>query len=196
MKKTTILIYQDATCPRKGLRIATPEEWTAILTENKGQPMSERRCFIEDSFEDSGVIDRMFIEVSYSQYLEWHRQRVEEMRNREEGKQYLHISLDCKVGHSGDLTMIDILEYNSSLEDAAVEEITMGQLRAALSEWRPWANELLDFYISGQKKQCAKIICDREGLSPQTLSQRKMAFERFVADFYAIKKISNRGVKN
>lgn len=84
--------------------------------------------------------------------------------------QYHHISLNCNVGDSGGLTVEEILEYDATLRDAAEEEMTMCQLRAALSEWRPWANELLDFYLLGKKKQCAKIICDREGVSAKTLS--------------------------
>ena len=63
MKRTTILIYKDITDPKKGLREATQGEWSDILRGNKGLPMCQRRCFIEDSFEDCGFVDRMFIEV-------------------------------------------------------------------------------------------------------------------------------------
>ena len=86
MKRTTILIYKDITAPKRGLKQATQKEWSAILKSNKGLPMCKRRCFIEDSFEDCGVIDRMFIEVPYLQYLSWHKEKMAQQRNCEAGK--------------------------------------------------------------------------------------------------------------
>ena len=92
MKKTTILIYKDITDPKRGLREATQEEWNAIMQGNKGLPMCQRRCFMEDSFEDCGVIDRMFIEVPYAKYLVWHKEKMGQERNRVRGKEYTHFS--------------------------------------------------------------------------------------------------------
>lgn len=101
MKKTTILIYKDMNDPKKGLMEATQEEWSAILKSNRGLPMCERRCFIEDSFEDCGVIDRMFIEASYVAYMEWHKEETQRNRNRKRKEDCQHLSIDCPLTWRG-----------------------------------------------------------------------------------------------
>ena len=108
MKRTTILIYKDITDPKKGLREATQGEWSAILRGNKGLPMRERRCFMEDSFEDCGVIDRMFIEVSYEEYCCWNRENTLSYRNRKAGENFGILSLDISTKNSEGSDLKDV----------------------------------------------------------------------------------------
>lgn len=109
MKRTTILIYKDSTDPKKGLKEATQKEWSAILKSNKGLPMCKRRCFIEDSFEDCGVVDRMFIEVSYDAYKEWHIEDALKGKNMTAKKEYRLLSMDCQIKGSDGETLMDTL---------------------------------------------------------------------------------------
>ena len=46
--RITYLVYENAQNGRK-LRIATKEEWSQIMEENRGLPCDKRRYFIEDS---------------------------------------------------------------------------------------------------------------------------------------------------
>ena len=148
--------------------------------------MYERRCFIEDSFEDCGVIDRMFIEVSYDAYKEWHREDVLKGKNMNAKKEYRQLSVDCQIKGSDGETLIDILPSNIDLEAMALTEMMYKELRRALEEWRPWANELLDYYLSGNKKKCAKILGERDGVTAVTMHKRKKALEQFIKKFFGI----------
>ena len=186
MKRTTILIYKDSTDPKKGLKEATQEEWSAILKSNKGLPMCERRCFIEDSFEDCGVIDRMFIDVSYDAYTEWHREDVLKGKNMNAKKEYRLLSMDCQIKGSDGESLMDTLSNDIDIESIVLTGMMYKELRKALDEWRPWANELLDYYLSGDKKRCAKILGEREGISAVTMHNRKKALEQFIKNFFGI----------
>lgn len=185
MKKTTILIYKDTTAPKKGLREATQEEWSAILQANKGLPMCQRRCFIEDAFEDCGTIDCMFIEVSYEAYMEWHREDALRNINRKLKEECQHLSLDCPLnGYEGE-TLMDTLADEVDIEENIVDEMLLERLREQLANWKPWAVELLDFYLDGNKKKCAKVLGEKYGISAMAMSKRKKLFDEFLKSFFA-----------
>lgn len=185
MKRTTILIYKDSNDPKKGLKEATQEEWSAILKSNKGLPMCERRCFIEDSFEDCGVIDRMFIEVTYKAYMEWHREDSLRYANGKFKGESQTLSLDCPlIGHDGEILM-DTIADGLNLEESIVSEMLLDKLREQLANWKPWALELLDYYLDGKKKSCAKILGEKYGISAMAMSKRKKMFDAFLKKFFS-----------
>lgn len=186
MKRTTILIYKDINDPKKGLIEATQKEWSAILRSNKGLPMRQRRCFIEDSFEDCGVIDRMFIEVSYEAYMEWHREDVLKDRSLNAKKKYQHLSMDCQIRGSDGETLLDTLSSDVDTEAMILTEVMYKELRKALEEWRPWANELLDYCLLGKLKSCIKLLCEKEGVSLPTMYRRKKELENFTKNFFGV----------
>lgn len=186
MKKTTILIYKDITDPKRGLREATQEEWSAILRANKGLPMCQRRCFMEDSFEDCGVIDRMFIEVSYEMYKEWHREDVLKDKNITAKREYQHLSMDCQIRGSDGEILMDTLPSDVDLEAMILTEVMYKELRKELEEWRPWANELLDYCLSGKLKSCIKLLGEKDGVSLPTMYRRKKELENFIKKFFGV----------
>lgn len=184
MKRTTILIYKDSADPKKGLKEATRDEWNAILRSNKGLPMCRRRCFIEDRFEDCGVIDRMFIEVAYEAYMEWHREDALRYINKKLKDECQHLSIDHPLkGHEGE-TLMDTLADHENLEESIVDEIMLEELKEQLASWKPWALELLSFYLDGQKKRCAKILGEKYGISAMAMSKRKKMFEAYLKNFF------------
>lgn len=185
MKKTTILIYKDMNDPKKGLMEATQEEWSAILKRNKGLPVCERRYFIEDSFEDCGVIDRMFIEVAYDHYLVWHRENMRQNRNRACGKEYIHFSIDKPPQDTSCPNIHEAVPSGFNLEESVVDEMILEKLKAQLADWKPWALELLDYYLDGEKKCCAKILGERHGISAMAMSKRKKLFDEFLRNFFS-----------
>lgn len=185
MKRTTILIYKDITDPKKGLREATQGEWSAILRGNKGLPMCQRRCFIEDSFEDCGLIDRLFIEVSYGAYMEWHREDALRRINGKLKGECQHLSIDCPLKGSDRETLMDTLSDEFNLEGSVIDEMLLEKLKEQLGKWKPWALELLDFYLDGKKKSCAKILGEKYGITAMAMSKRKKLFDEFLKNFFA-----------
>jgi hypothetical protein len=181
--KTTILIYKDINAAEKELRVASHQEWDSILSENRGLPMEKRRCFIKDCFEDNGVLDCMFIEVSLAEYRVWHSQYVKSDRNRREKSKTEQGSLDTDLMISEVDSLYECVSDGFDLEQCVIDRIMMEQLRKKLDKWQPWAVELLDYYISGKKKACTSILSRKYGLSDKTIQKRKKAFEKFVLDF-------------
>lgn len=184
MKRTTILIYKDSTDPKKGLKEATQEEWSAILKSNKGLPMCERRCFIEDSFEDCGVIDRMFIEVTLGAYKEWDRERKRQSRNEEQRSSYQHISLDYQGGDDDSRSFDEFIASGFDLEGDVLSRNDIEAFHQALAKWRPWAMEMLENYLSGERRCCTQKLCEKYGVSAVVIRKRKRDFEKFARKFF------------
>ena len=172
MKRTTILIYKDSTDPKKGLKEATQKEWSAILKSNKGLPMCKRRCFIEDS--------------SYDAYKEWHREDALKGKNMTAKKEYRLLSMDCPIKGSDGETLMDTLPSIVDIEGNILTEMMYKELRKALEEWRPWANELLDYSLSGTLKSCIKELCKKDGVSLATMYRRKKEMEDFIKNFFGV----------
>ena len=59
--KTTFLIYKDINAEKKELKVATHDEWDAIMKANKGLSAAQRRYFIRDCVEEADGLDSMFI---------------------------------------------------------------------------------------------------------------------------------------
>lgn len=181
MKKTTILIYKDMSDPKKGLREATQEEWSAILRDNKGLPMCERRCFMEDSFEDCGVMDRMFIEVSHEEYQEWSRQRKKKQRHTEGESQYLHLSLD---NEKDELKLVDGIADGFDLEENVVADEMVKNYIEALRKWKPWGIEFLKIYSEHGRNVSTKFLMKKYGLTRRGIAKRKEELDYFTKIFF------------
>lgn len=184
MKRTTILIYKDITDPKKGLREATQGEWSAILRGNKGLPMRERRCFMEDSFEDCGVIDRMFIEVSYEEYCCWNRENTLSYRNRKAGENFGILSLDISTKNSEGSDLKDVLPVDFDLEEEVTSEMMMKTLRDSLSKWKPWACDMFDFYLMGNERLCSSALIEKYSVSYVTVAKWKRMFGEYIKKFF------------
>ena len=120
--KTTYLIYKQIDGERQ-LAVATWEEWNIILKANKGLPMSERRLFEKNCFEDEGELDCMFIEVDREAYDEWHR--------RNEAYRYRH-----KDDANFDVRSLDEPIENSEVE--SLHEAISSGVSVADVRWMMW----------------------------------------------------------
>ena len=65
-----------------------------------------------------------------------------------------------------------------------IDAIRMKELRTRLAAWRTWANELLDYYLAGEKIAATRILSKKYGVSEKTIRQRKRALEEFVQNFF------------
>ena len=180
--KTTYLIYKQIDGVQQ-LVVATQSEWDAIMKENRGLPMEKRRCFMIDCIKDEGELDCMYTEISTAEYRKWNSQNTVADRKRKIGSLYSHVSLDTEVSTAGAGTLHESVPSNFDLERLATDHILMEELRAALRKWKPWAEELLEFYFSGAKRSCTAELCKKYGLTDRAVQKRKSAFEKFVLDF-------------
>ena len=60
--KTTYLVFENGI--GSALRVASKDEWNRILQENRNLPRELRRFFVQDCFEDCGMMDCLYIEAS------------------------------------------------------------------------------------------------------------------------------------
>lgn len=180
--KTTYLIYKQINDVRQ-LVPATREEWNAILKENKGLPMEHRRLFTKDCFMDEDELDCMYIEVSPAEYREWNSKNTVHQRNRKEGARHAHLSMDAGVADAEYDSLHDLVPSDFDLECLAMDRVLLDELRQALRAWMPWAEELLELYLSGAKRSCSNRLCEKYQISDRAVRKRKEAFEKFVLDF-------------
>lgn len=183
--KTTVLVFVDETAPKKGLRIATMKEWNEILSNNRGLAMENRRIFYKDCIPEGDELDCMFIETTYAEFIKEEAERKARYRNEKERRKCYFISLAEQAGLQEDeLCVEDIIASGCCLEDAAVENVMIEQLRTALARWNDWAPELLDIYMNGQGRSCTSYLMNKYGISERLVRKRKMMFREFVKNFY------------
>ena len=181
--KTTFLIYKDINAEKKELKVATHDEWDAIMKANKGLSAAQRRYFIRDCVEEADGLDSMFIEVEREVYKKWHTQQAQVLRNRKEKSSYCCISLETPVGD--DEVIGDIIhDEEDEFEKKLTERVMLEQLRCELIKWKPWAEEMLDYYTEGEKSSCTKEMMKKYNLTRRAIAKRKEAFERKICDFY------------
>ena len=182
--KNTYLVFVDPSNSKSGLRVATAEEWNQILVENRGAEQGKRRYFICDRFEDCGELDRMYIEATKSDFDKWHSKDVETERKRKLGKQYGFVSLQQILQDEEGISFSDALEDSFDLDEALCDKMRIQHLREKLSAWKPWAVEMLDLYLRGERKNATVIISKRFGKTERTVQRWKELFEAYVIRFF------------
>lgn len=180
--KTTYLIYKEVNGIRQ-LCAATHEEWDAILKENRSLPSELRRRFIRDCFEDGDDLDCMYIEVSVPAHQKWNSENTMRQHRRKKGEQYTMLSLDTSAPDAEADTLHEYIPSGFDLERMVTDAVLITELKEALRSWKPWAEELLDLYMAGQKRSCTQALCRKYQLTDRAVQKRKAAFEKFVLDF-------------
>lgn len=181
--KKTYLVYKQVN-GIKQLVVASQEEWDAILKENRKVPAEKRRRFIKDCVEAGEDLDCMYIEVPASEHQTWNSRNTLLQRKRKVGELYKQVSFDSDIPGTDVESLHESVPSNVDLEGSAVDNILMEELREALRRWKPWAEELLDLYLSGRKRFCTEELCQKYGLSSRAVRKRKTAFEKFVLTFF------------
>ena len=180
--RITYLVYENAQNGRK-LRIATKEEWSQIMEENRGLPCDKRRYFIEDTIDDLGELDRIYIESSKQEYDCWHAADQRKRRKRESSRGIEIVSMDFESYTSENCSLHGVVDDGINWETQIVESMEMESLTLALSEWQPWAIDILECYLAGQKRECTKFLSLKQNVSVQTIRARKREFEAFVLGY-------------
>lgn len=180
--KTTYLIYKQINGIRQ-LTVATQAEWDTILKENKQLPLSEQRRFMKDCFEDGGELDCMYIEIPASEHREWNSKNTVQQRKRKIEALHTHLSLDTSVSDADHESLHECVPSDFNLERLATDRVLIQELRQALRKWKPWAEELLELYLSGEKRSCTTALCEKYQISDRAIRKRKDAFKKFVLNF-------------
>ena len=182
--KTTYLFMDKSANGEARLVMGTLEQYKAITIANAKLPMDQRRHFIVDRIPEAGELDVMYIETNYTEYLEWRRDYVASHRNRQYAKLYTILSLDAANPIDESMTMHDCIPSAANVEDEAIEKAEMADLRYNLSIWQPWATDLLDAYLAGEKKNCTGSLAKKYSVSVQTIRKYKRQFEKFIENFF------------
>lgn len=180
--KITYLVYENSSSGGQ-LRIATKEEWTQIMTENRGLPCKQRRYFIVDTIEDAGELDRMYIESTKQEYDLWHAENEGKRRKRSSQKGIEIVSMDFGSYTNENCSLHGVVTDGIDWETFMIDGLEMEALTLALSEWKPWAIDILEYYLSGKKRECSKPLSIKQGVSVQTIRTRKREFEAFVLGY-------------
>ncbi len=179
--KITYLINKPRANGSMGLSVAAHSEWQEIVKANKQLPLEQQRYFIRDRIADGDELDWMMIETTREGYLTWHREHESSSRNRALGQEFKHLSMDVVVS-TGDGTtlLIDTMPSADCVENDCFNQILMENLQEALAAWRPWANDLLDMYLRGQKRACSKALAKKYSISERMIRKYKIQFENFL----------------
>jgi len=125
----------------------------------------------------------MYIEVPASEHREWNSKNTVYQRKRKLGALHTRLSLDAGVSDADCESLHESIPSDFNLERLATDRVLIEELRQALRKWKPWAEELLDLYLSVEKRSCTKALCEKYQLSKRTVQRWKAAFEKFVLDF-------------
>lgn len=180
--RITYLVYENGQNGGK-LRTATKEEWSRIMDENRGLPCDKRRYFIEDTIDDFGEMDRIYIESSKQEYDRWHAADQRKRRKRKSCKDIQIVSIDYQSHTDEGCSLHGLITDTIDWEALIVDSMEMESLTRALSEWQPWAIDILECYLTGQKRECTKFLSIKQGVSVQTIRARKREFEAFVLGY-------------
>ena len=81
------------------------------------------------------------------------------------------------------MARLEQLPDQTQLESMVCDSVLMEELKEALAAWRPWATDLLELYLNGQKRACTEVLSRKYGVSPQVIRKYKRQFEEFVKKF-------------
>ena len=167
--KNTYLINKPQKDGKAALCAVTAAEWLAAVNANRYLPTEHRRYFIADCIEDGKEIDRMIIEVSYAEYKKWNSRHTITERCRKAGKEYRFLSLDAVLNETDDITLLECLRSAEDMEAAVISEMIMDELKKQLFAWKPWAVDLLAYYLA-EKRNPARRLWQKSTAYPSKLS--------------------------
>ena len=175
--ETIYLVYKDQ--KEKELVVATKDEWNSILQTNRTLPREQRRFFIKDSIKEGTQWDCIYIEVSREEYNKWHSQQEIKYRKLQAKMKYDFISMDYACSFDKSVSYGETIPNGTDFEEELASDMFMADLRDALAEWKPWANELLDYYLAGKRTQCSEILSKKYGLTLRAIQKRKIKLDEF-----------------
>jgi len=186
--KITYLAYKEQADGRKALTVITVAEWRQITADNKTRSIQDRRYFVSDVIVEGKERDILVYEVSRSEHRKISNAKKEEKKKRDAKKVYVFYSLDdCR---KNDVNFGRDVGYENAFpalpfEDQVLEKVDLDLLRKALAAWKPWANDMLDCYLAGNKIHCTVSLSHKYGVKERMIRKYKKQFEEFVKKFFS-----------
>lgn len=181
--KTTYLVRISEGSEAGSLRLATGEEWFDIVKRNKELPVAQQRYFITDIIVDNGNADRMFIEVDYPAYKEWHKSHQASLRNLKAKQAFLILSMDELASDTEGLTLSETVSSERNLDELVNEALFMEHVYSDVSTWYPWATDLLDALINKNWHHCTHEIAVKYNRSDRAIQTSKKNFLKKLKNF-------------
>lgn len=176
--KTTYLVNALQPDGTTTLVETTAEHWHEITENNKLLSKADRRYFIVDIINESGVFDCMIMEAPYKDYLRWHSEQSPATRNRTLKRMYHHLSIDAGF--------LENIISQVNMEDEVIGAMLIVELRDALSDWNKWAATVLDMYLAHQNSAVANFIMTQCDVSQPTAYRYIDQFKEFVKKFLEV----------
>lgn len=181
--KTVYLVREQQLDGTYRLVEISAKKWHAIIKEQEGLPMEQKRHFIDDIIFDYHGEDRMKIEVSLDEWRRWDNKRRKQGREAEHRRKYLHLSLDYVIDAETGATMMSHSTLCAVSEEEAYCECLREDLLKALAAWKPWALRMLQFYMEGDVKHANRKMMEEFHIKQATVSKYKKQFEVFMREY-------------
>lgn len=182
--KITYLAYQPQKDGTKALTAISEAEWRRITEENKTASKEQYRYFESDVIVEGNEIDMLVIEVPFEEHQRINAEKKSSARQRELEKGFQFLSLDAPADEDTKLPGLSNLLHPDRFEDEVTSAMDLEILRKALAAWKPWANDFLDFYISGDSWHAATKLARKYGMSSAQFRRYRAQFEEFLKKFY------------
>ena len=181
--KTVYLVREQQPDGTYRLVQISAEKWHAIIKDQEGLPMEQKRHFIDDKIFDDLGEDCIKIEVSLDEWRRWDNKRKKMGREAEYRKKYLHLSLDYVIDAETGATMMTHSTLCSISEDEAYQECLFEDMKKALAEWKPWALTMLQFYLDGKDKHAIEEMMEAFQIKRSSVFTYKKQFEAFLREY-------------
>lgn len=169
----------------------TKEEWRGIVAENAGKPGAQKRKFIPDMIIEDGKMDCLVVEATQEAYKAWDAKRQQYNRSKKPDRGFTVLSMDNVIDINTGVTYKDTLPCETVFEEQVEGDLFIEELRKVIVQWKFWGPVLLDYYLTGRKRECTHEFAAMLGVSEQTARAYKREFEAFVKQ-YAVKHSSLR----
>ena len=171
--KRTFLVRSNPMDQKSKLVEVSGAEWYAITQKS-------------NELLDGDDLDVMQIEVSKKEYTAWRTQEKAKERNGQLVPEFEILSLDAEVKDAEVTSRHECVgDDRVCVEETAIDTILLTELRLALRRWKPWAEEMLQFYLNGEKRSCTGFIATKSQVSHQRVREYNRSFESFTKKFLA-----------
>ena len=183
--KITYLAYTRQDDGSRALSVITEAEWDRIREENLALPRDQRRVFFSDVIQEGHDIDIMVIEMDRERFRRENSEKHNAAKKSRGWAEHPPLSLE-QLRDTGESAApgLDNLIADSRFERAVEEQLDLKLLRRELADWKPWACEMLGYYLAGESRRCTGPLARKYGVTERMMRNYKREFENFVKKFY------------
>lgn len=182
IKRTYLVRDESSSIP--ALKKITGKEWHEITEKNKSLPPQSKRYFIVDTICDGEKIDVMYMETSLEDYTRWHSENTIMLEKRRIVNEKDFLSLDVEPESIDYSDVSKALVDRNEMEKPVLNTLAVAALKKRVASWEPWAGDLLEYYLKGEKRTCTKPLARKYGVCDFTVRRWKKEFEKRCKKFF------------